>query len=58
MKRFFCTVCNKVKRVQKWPHNVVNADSGVVTQRVGSCNHHFTGARGTTSTTTSKQVSR
>lgn len=40
MRRFFCSICKKVKRVQKWPKNVENRDSGVVTDRIGTCNHH------------------
>lgn len=52
MKRFFCTVCGKVKRVQRWPV-VISNDYGNVTipqDRIGQCNYHITGRTRLTST--------
>ena len=40
MKRFFCRVCNKVKRVQQWPALVDSVDSINVFDRIGECNWH------------------
>ena len=45
MKRFYCTVCNKVKRVQHWPDDVQAYTSVNVFDRMGSCNWHSMGAR-------------
>ena len=42
MKRFYCTVCKKVKRVRNWP---ILVDSVLVTEpnkRIGQCNKHST----------------
>ena len=43
MKRFFCTICNKIKRVQHLPHNVENAFATMPEERVGQCNRHTSG---------------
>jgi len=40
MKRFFCTVCKKVKRVRKYPTNVVSVHADDVFARRGSCDKH------------------
>lgn len=40
MNRFYCVVCNKVKRVQHYPSNVVNVESDTPSLRKGSCNRH------------------
>lgn len=40
MRRFYCTVCKKIKRVQKWPVILSNRDSELPEQRVGECNRH------------------
>ena len=40
MKRFFCTVCKKVKRVQQWPIDVQAYSSVNVYDRMGTCNRH------------------
>jgi hypothetical protein len=50
MNRFYCTVCNKMKRVQHYPSNVVNVDSDSPSLRRGECAWHsdpqyFTRAR-------------
>lgn len=43
MKRFYCKVCKRVKRVQNWPtrkffsSDIIPQD---VTDRVAVCNHH------------------
>lgn len=42
MIRFFCTVCNKVKRVRKMPGNVATA-TGPVQNRLGRCRFHGLG---------------
>lgn len=41
MKRFYCTVCKKIKRVRKWPHNVRNVESMDARAREGECNYHY-----------------
>lgn len=40
MKRFYCTICKRVKRVRKMPTRIQDADSIDVTLRVGECNRH------------------
>jgi len=40
MKRFFCTVCGRVKRVRKYPTNVVSVHADDVYARRGSCDKH------------------
>lgn len=40
MKRFFCTVCNKMKRVQRWPVIIENVNSDMPEMRRGECNRH------------------
>jgi hypothetical protein len=40
MKRFFCSKCNKVKRVQQWPAMIESVGSVNVYDRVGECNWH------------------
>jgi len=40
MKRFYCTVCKRIKRVRKYPANVVTPNAETVTNRVGSCSYH------------------
>jgi len=41
MKRFYCTVCKKVKRVRKMPRLIEMPDSQTVTERMGVCNRHM-----------------
>lgn len=43
MKRFYCTICRKVKRVQKWPDDVQAYTSINVFDRMGTCNYHTMG---------------
>jgi hypothetical protein len=45
MKRFYCTECRRVKRVQKWPHDVQAYTSINVMDRIGTCNWHDAGQR-------------
>jgi len=40
MKRFFCSICRKVKRVRKYPSNVVSIHADDVYARVGTCSKH------------------
>lgn len=40
MKRFYCTICKRVKRVQKWPIIVENVAFTDPRDRVGQCNYH------------------
>ena len=40
MKRFYCTVCKKVKRVRKYPVNIQDADATQPVERIGQCNRH------------------
>lgn len=40
MKRFYCTKCKKVKRVQSWPTLIENQDSFDPADRIGQCNYH------------------
>jgi hypothetical protein len=41
MKRFFCTICKRVKRVRRLPITIVNAENPV--ERTGKCDYHVTG---------------
>jgi hypothetical protein len=38
MKRFFCTICKRIKRVQSFPLDVVLSNS--VKSRIGTCDYH------------------
>lgn len=40
MKRFYCTVCKKYKRVRRWPIRIVNERNTNPAQREGVCNWH------------------
>ena len=40
MKRFFCTICGKVKRVRSIPSNTRNPQHTNVMQRMGECDRH------------------
>lgn len=40
MKRFYCTICRKVKRVRKYPTNVATPNAEDIYQREGTCNRH------------------
>ena len=43
MKRFYCTICDKVKRVQKLPYIINGADEVLAQDRIGECNWHRMG---------------
>lgn len=40
MKRFYCTVCKRIKRVRKMPRLIETPESENVYERVGECNRH------------------
>lgn len=41
MKRFFCTICGRVKRVRTLPRNVQSVNSVTPEKRIGACDRHF-----------------
>lgn len=41
MKRFFCTICGRVKRVRKYPTDVMSVHSDNVSMRTGTCTRHY-----------------
>lgn len=43
MKRFYCTICEKVKRVRSLPDNIESPTAKNPINRVGECNHHKLG---------------
>jgi len=43
MKRFYCTVCEKMKRVRNYPTDVQFVDALDPTMRVGTCSRHTDG---------------
>jgi len=40
MKRFYCTICKRVKRVRSLPRNVVAVNCEVPEDRTGTCDKH------------------
>ena len=40
MKRFFCTVCKRTKRVRNYPAIIQDEHEKLPTHRLGVCNHH------------------
>jgi len=40
MKRFYCTICRKVKRVRRIPLDVMHPDAEDIYMRVGTCTRH------------------
>jgi len=40
MKRFYCTICKRARRVRKYPSDVINTQSENVTDRTGTCVWH------------------
>ena len=42
MKRFYCTVCKRVKRVRRLPMSTQTPNAVDVTQRQGVCDRHYT----------------
>jgi hypothetical protein len=57
MKRFFCVVCKKMKRVQRWPVMIQNVESDTPQDRVGACNRH-TNTRSSSALRVARPVSR
>ena len=45
MKRFYCTVCKRVKRVRRIPPSVLTPNAEIVTERTGECAYHASGVR-------------
>ncbi len=45
MKRFYCTVCKRVKRVRRIPASVTTPNAEKVTERTGECVYHASGYR-------------
>jgi hypothetical protein len=43
MKRFFCTVCQRVKHVRKYPTSVDNPFAVSPQDRIGQCSWHVIG---------------
>lgn len=42
MKRFYCTICERVKRVRVMPSNVIGLTYEDATKREGTCRFHAT----------------
>jgi hypothetical protein len=40
MKRFYCTRCQKIKRVRVLPSHIENVDASDPELRVSECRHH------------------
>lgn len=40
MKRFFCTICQQVKRVRSLPHKIENVSLLDPSKRLGKCEFH------------------
>ena len=40
MKRFYCTICQRVKRVRQYPADITLQHSDVVFARTGTCARH------------------
>jgi len=40
MKRFYCTICKRVKRVRKLPPTMDTPQADKVVERTGVCNLH------------------
>lgn len=45
MKRFYCTICKKFKRVRQYPANIQNMDALRVQDRMGTCKWHNQASR-------------
>jgi hypothetical protein len=41
MKRFYCTVCKRIKRVRVYPADIQDASSEMPENRVGTCRRHY-----------------
>lgn len=40
MKRFYCTICRRIKRVRQYPSDITSQHSDVVGERIGTCARH------------------
>jgi hypothetical protein len=40
MKRFYCTVCRKLKRVRQYPANTSSVSAEQPEERIGECARH------------------
>lgn len=40
MKRFFCTICGRIKRVRKYPTNIARPNAEQPEERIGTCSKH------------------
>jgi len=40
MKRFYCTICRRVKRVRQYPSNISSAEHNLPVERIGECAKH------------------
>lgn len=40
MKRFYCTVCKKIKRVRVYPASVADTQATSPQNRIGECKYH------------------
>ena len=40
MKRFYCTICQSIKRVQSWPADIHAFDTALPQDRRGTCDYH------------------
>lgn len=41
MKRFYCTVCKKVKRVRVYPADIQDVSNESPEYRIGTCRRHY-----------------
>ena len=40
MKRFYCTICRRVKRVRQYPSNISSSSDVNPMERIGECARH------------------
>ncbi len=57
MKRFYCTICKKFKRVRNMPVNVKTPNAPKPEDRIGTCKWHVTGDVTYTRNTIDRKVS-
>lgn len=41
MKRFYCTICGRIKRVRNLPRNTQSVNSMTPEKRIGTCEKHY-----------------
>ena len=41
MKRFYCTVCKRIKRVRVYPADIEGISNEMPENRVGTCRRHY-----------------